>query len=138
MEDMKTDKDIRKFLQDNKIQVPEGDAFIADLVRQIDLLPVPASLRGTDEERIQENMRILSLIREMLRKRCRRQALMALLLNAALSIIMFAALYFLVNPQMPYSSPVIQFVITWRYMFLGAFSLGILAFSLSRTGLFNV
>ena len=138
MEDMKTDKDIRKFLQDNKIQVPEDDAFIADLVRQIDLLPVPASLRGTDEERIQENMRILSLIREMLRKRCRRQALMALLLNAALSIIMFAALYFLVNPQMPYSSPVIQFVITWRYMFMGAFSLGILAFSLSRTGLFNV
>lgn len=138
MEDMKTDEDIRKFLQDNKIQVPEDDAFIADLVRQIDLLPVPASLRGTDEERIQENMRILSLIREMLRKRCRRQALMALLLNAALSIIMFAALYFLVNPQMPYSSPVIQFVITWRYMFLGAFSLGILAFSLSRTGLFNV
>ena len=135
---MKTDKDIRKFLQDNKIQVPEDDAFIADLVRQIDLLPVPASLRGTDEERIQENMRILSLIREMLRKRCRRQALMALLLNAALSIIMFASLYFLVNPQMPYSSPVIQFVITWRYMFLGAFSLGILAFSLSRTGLFNV
>ena len=138
MEDMKTDKDIRKFLQDNKIQVPEDDAFIADLVRQIDLLPVPASLRGTDEERIQENMRILSLIREMLRKRCRRQALMALLLNAAHSIIMFAALYFLVNPQMPYSSPVIQFVITWRYMFLGALSLGILAFSLSRTGLFNV
>ncbi len=138
MEDMKTDKDIRKFLQDNKIQVPEDDVFIADLVRQIDLLPVPASLRGTDEERIQENMRILSLIREMLRKRCRRQALMALLLNAVLSIIMFAALYFLVNPQMPYSSPVIQFVITWRYMFLGAFSLGILAFSLSRTGLFNV
>lgn len=138
MEDMKTDKDIRKFLQDNKIQVPEDDAFIADLVRQIDLLPVPASLRGIDEERIQENMRILSLLREMLRKRCRRQALMALLLNAALSIIMFAALYFLVNPQMPYSSPVIQFVITWRYMFLGAFSLGILAFSLSRTGLFNV
>lgn len=135
---MKTDKDIRKFLQDNKIQVPEDDAFIADLVRQIDLLPVPASLRGTDAERIQENMRILSLIREMLRKRCRRQALMALLLNAALSIIMFAALYFLVNPQMPYSSPVIQFVITWRYMFLGVLSLGILAFSLSRTGLFNV
>lgn len=135
---MKTDKDIRKFLQVNKIQVPEDDAFIADLVRQIDLLPVPASLRGTDEERIQENMRILSLIREMLRKRCRRQALMALLLNAALSIIMFAALYFLVNPQIPYSSPVIQFVITWRYMFLGVLSLGILAFSLSRTGLFKV
>ena len=135
---MKTDKDIRKFLQDNKIQVTEDDAFIADLVRQIDLLPVPASLRGTDEERIQENMRILSLIREMLRKRCRRQALMALLLNAVLSMIMFAALYFLVNPQIPYSSPVIQFVITWRYMFLGVLSLGILAFSLSRTGLFNV
>lgn len=138
MEDMKTDKDIRKFLQDNKIQVPEDDAFIADLVRQIDLLPVPASLRGTDEERIQENMRILSLIREMLRKRCRRQAAKTLLLNAVLSMIMFAAIYFLVNPQMPYSSPVIQFVITWRYMFLGALSLGILAFSLSRTGLFNV
>lgn len=135
---MKTDKDIRKFLQDNKIQVPDDDAFIADLVRQIDLLPVPASLRGTDEERIQENMRILSLIREMLRKRCRRQAAKTLLLNAVLSMIMFAAIYFLVNPQMPYSSPVIQFVITWRYMFLGVLSLGILAFSLSRTGLFNV
>ena len=46
---MKTEKDIRKFFQDKKIPVLKDDAFMADLVRQIDLLPVPASLNGVDK-----------------------------------------------------------------------------------------
>lgn len=134
MEDMKTEKDIRKFLQDNKIQVPEDDAFMADLIRQIDLLPVPASLNGTDEERVQENMRILVLIREMLKKRCRHQAIRTLAIDAVLCILLFMAVYLLL-PVLPESSPAIQFVIVWKNTVLGTICLGILLFSLSQTGL---
>ncbi len=122
---MKTEKDIRKFIQDNRITVPKDDAFMKELVRQIELLPVPASLSGNDEEKIQENLRILSLIRQALKKRHRRQAVKTLILNAVLCVIMIAGVYFFVDP-------------IWKYIILGVSGLVTLAFSLSRNGLFNV
>ena len=122
---MKTEKDIRKFIQDNRITVPKDDAFMKELVRQIELLPTPASLSGNDEEKIQENLRILSLIRQALKKRHRRQAVKTLILNAVLCVIMIAGVYFFVDP-------------IWKYIILGVSGLVTLAFSLSRNGLFNV
>lgn len=122
---MKTEKDIRKFIQDNRITVPKDDAFMKELVRQMELLPTPASLSGNDEEKIQENLRILSLIRQALKKRHRRQAVKTLILNAVLCVIMIAGVYFFVDP-------------IWKYIILGVSGLVTLAFSLSRNGLFNV
>ena len=122
---MKTEKDIRKFIQDNRITVPKDDSFMKELVRQMELLPTPASLNGNDEEKIQENLRILSLIRQALKKRHRRQAVKTLILNAVLCVIMIAGVYFFVEP-------------IWKYIILGVSGLVTLAFSLSRNGLFNV
>lgn len=122
---MKTEKDIRKFIQDNRITVPKDDAFMKELVRQMELLPTPASLSGNDEEKIQENLRILSLIRQALKKRHRRQAVKTLILNAVLCVIMIAGVYLFVDP-------------IWKYIILGVSGLVTLAFSLSRNGLFNV
>ena len=122
---MKTEKDIRKFIQDNRITVPKDDAFMKELVRQMEFLPVPASLKGDDEEKIQENLRILSLIRQALKKRHRRQAVKTLILNAVLCVIMIAGVYLFVDP-------------IWKYIILGVSGLVTLAFSLSRNGLFNV
>lgn len=134
---MKTEKDIRKFFQDNKIPVPEDDAFMADLVRQIDLLPVPASLNGVDEEKIQENMRILALIREALRKRYRRQAVKTLIIDIVLCSILFVAVYFLL-PRLSEGSSVVQFVLAWKNLIFSAMCLGVLAFSFSQTGMMKV
>lgn len=123
-------------MQDNRIPVPKDDRFMVELIRQIDQLPTPASLSGRDEDRIKENMRILEAIRTVLKKRCRRQALLALLLNAVLLAVAYAVVFMLVLPEVSYASPAVQTLMTWRYTILGVFSLGILAYSLYRAGLY--
>ena len=134
---MKTEKDIRKFIQDNKIPVPKDEAFMADLVRQIDILPVPASLNGVDEERIQENMRILALIRDMLRKRYRRQAAKTLIIDIALCSVLFVAVYLLL-PRFSEGSSAVQFILAWKNLIFSSMCLGVLAFTFSRTGMMQV
>lgn len=135
---MKTEKDIRKFMQDNRIQVPKDDRFMEDLIRQINLLPVPASLNGSSEDRIMENQRLLEMIRQAMKRRYRRQALVTLLLDVAIMSALFMAVYLFVMPQMPYSSPVVQALIQWRYALLGVVGLGVLSFSMSKTGLLRI
>lgn len=134
---MKTDTEIRKFIQDNKIQIPKDDAFMADFIRQIDLLPVPASLSGGDEERIQENLRILSLIREALRKRYRRQAIKTLAINIVLCVILFVAVYIFL-PQFSAGSSVVQFILVWKNLIFCTLCLGVIAFSFYQTGMIKV
>lgn len=134
---MKTDTEIRKFIQDNKIQIPKDDAFMADFIRQIDLLPVPASLSGGDEERIQENLRILSLIREALRKRYRRQAIKTLAIDIVLCVILFVAVYIFL-PQFSAGSSVVQFILVWKNLIFGILCLGVIAFSFYQTGMIKV
>ena len=60
---MKTEQDIRKFMQENRIPVPKDSAFMDDLLRQINSLPVPASLSGT-EDKVQENIRMVKTVLE--------------------------------------------------------------------------
>lgn len=89
---MKTEQDIRRFMQENKTPVPGNDAFMANLIRQIDSLPVPASLAGSDAE-IQENIRKVKEIFQGQAKRRRRQAVIASLVSVALCAAIFIAGY---------------------------------------------
>ena len=111
-------------MQDNRISVPQDDAFMEELVRQINLLPTPASLSGTDT--IQDNLRILQTIRIAMKKRHRRQALLL-----ALTDIAICAAIFLVGHLLPAtaSSPALQLLITWRYLILGLMSLAVVCMS---------
>lgn len=118
---MAIEKDIRKFMQDNRISVPQDDAFMEDLVRQINLLPTPASLSETDT--IQDNLRILQTVRMAMKKRHRRQALLLVLADIAICAAIFLVGHLLLPATA--SSPALQLLITWRYLILGLMSLSV-------------
>ncbi|MBQ6709457.1 MAG: hypothetical protein IJN26_02005 [Bacteroidales bacterium] len=120
---MATEKDIKRFMQDHRIPVPKDDRFMDELVRQIDLLPVPASLSGRDEEKLNESLRIVGLIRATFRRRYRRQALLLVLADIAICAAIFLIGHLLLPATA--SSPVLEFIITWRYLLLGLMSLSV-------------
>lgn len=108
-------------MQDNKISVPQDDAFIEELVRQINLLPTPASLSEADT--IQDNLRILQTIRMTIKKRRRMQALLLVLTDIAIC----AAIFLIGHILLPVttSSSALQFLHTWHYLLLGLISLSV-------------
>ena len=110
-------------MQDHRIPVPKDDRFMDELVRQIDLLPVPASLSGRDEEKLNESLRIVGLIRATFRRRYRRQALLLVLADIAICAAIFLVGYLLLPTTA--SSPALQLLITWRYLILGLMSLSV-------------
>ena len=109
-------------MQDHRIPVPKDDRFMDELVRQIDLLPVPASLSGRDEEKLNESLRIVGLIRATFRRRYRRQALLLVLADIAICAAIFLIGYLLLPATA--SSPVLE-IITWRCLLLGLMSLSV-------------
>lgn len=110
-------------MQDHRIPVPKDDRFMDELVRQIDLLPVPASLSGRDEEKLNESLRIVGLIRATFRRRYRRQALLLVLADIAICAAIFLIGHLLFPATA--SSPVLELIITWRYLLLGLMSLSV-------------
>lgn len=114
-------------MQDNRIPVPKDDRFMDELVRQIDLLPVPASLSGRDEEKLNESLRIVGLIRATFRRRYRRQALAVLIADIVICSVICLIGYLVLTPEMT-STPVLQFLYTWRYLFIGIINVGLLFF----------
>ena len=110
-------------MQDHRIPVPKDDRFMDELVRQIDLLPVPASLSGRDEEKLNESLRIVGLIRATFRRRYRRQALLLVLADIAICAAIFLIGHLLLPATA--SSPVLELTITWRYLLLGLMSLSV-------------
>lgn len=98
-----------------------------ELVRQIDLLPVPASFSGRDEEKLNESLRIVGLIRATFRRRYRRQALLLVLTDIAICAAIFLVGHLLFPATA--SSPALQLLITWRYLILGLMSLSVICMS---------
>lgn len=114
-------------MQDHRIPVPKDDRFMDELVRQIDLLPVPASLSGRDEEKLNESLRIVGLIRATFRRRYRRQALAVLIADIVICSVICLIGYLVLTPEMT-STPVLQFLYTWRYLFIGIINVCLLFF----------
>ena len=122
---MKTEQDIRIFMQENRIPVPKDAAFMNDLIRQINLLPTPSGLAEKDEG-IQENIRMVKTILESIKRYNRKQALILVLVNMLLSMAVFATGYFLFVPEVS------------TYVFMGLICLAVLVVTVSFTDLVRI
>ena len=135
---MKTEQDIRRFIQENRIPLPKNSAFMDELVRQINLLPTPASLTER-EAKIQENMRMLTAVMEAVRKHNRKQILLLALVNVIICIPVFCAGYFFITPQfLAGDSIVIALILQWRYALLGFICIAVLAATVSQSDIVRI
>lgn len=91
---MSTDKEIRKFIKDNMPDVKGSDRFMSDLVRQIELLPVPSSLSGKSEEDIQASKSLVMSVARQLKRRSRIRAVLAAVSMMAVLMLVVGVLYF--------------------------------------------
>lgn len=121
------EKEIRQFIHDNMPQVRGSEAFMAELVRQIELLPTPASLSGRTEEEKQADIKaIMSLVRSI--KRRNRLTALAVGAGAVAVLACIVSAVFMITP-------VRDFVIS-NYIYIAiAFTAAILAcaFIIPRT-----
>jgi hypothetical protein len=135
---MKTEQDIRRFIQENRIPLPKNSAFMDELVRQINLLPTPASLTER-EARIQENMRMLTAVMEAVRKHNRKQILLLALVNVIICMPIFCAGYFFITPQfLAGDSMIIALILQWRYALLGFICIAVLAATVSQSDIVRI
>ena len=135
---MKTEQDIRRFVQENRIPVPKDSAFMDELVRQINLLPTPASLVDRDA-RIQENIRVFTAVMDAVRKHNRKQILLLALVNVIICISIFIAGYFLLTPQiLTGDSAAVTYMIQWRHVLLGFICLAAIAVTVSRSDIVRI
>ena len=135
---MKTEQDIRRFIQENRIPLPKNSSFMDELVRQINLLPTPASLTER-EAKIQENMRMLTAVMEAVRKHNRKQVLLLALVNVIICMPIFCAGYFFITPQfLAGDSIVIALILQWRYALLGFICIAVLAATVSQSDIVRI
>ena len=135
---MKTEQDIRRFMQENRIPVPKDGAFMDELVRQINQLPVPASLSDRDA-RIKENLSMLSAVMQVVRKHNRKQMLLLALVNVIICIPVFCAGYFFITPQyLTGGSLIVALILQWRYALTGFICLAVLVVTVSQSDIVRI
>jgi len=135
---MKTEQDIIMFMQENRIPVPKDNAFMDELVRQINLLPVPSSLADRDAK-VQENIRMLTAVMDVVRKYNRKQIVRLAVVNVIICISIFIAGYFLLTPQiLTGESAAVVFMIQWRHVLMGFICLAAIATTVSRSDIVRI
>ena len=131
-------QNIRLLLQENRTLVLKDNTFMDELVRQINLLPTPASLTER-EARIQENMRMLTAVMEAVRKHNRKQILLLALVNVIICMPIFCAGYFFITPQfLTGDSIFIALILQWRYALLGFICIAVLAATVSQSDIVRI
>lgn len=132
---MTTEKDIRKFIQDNKIRLPKDDGFMEDLLRQIDLLPTPASLSldcavgaaggshnaGGVSDR-DEKSRLISAIGDALKRRNRKIAIEVVITNmifCGLIVLLVFLVDLFFSETLAMDSGLLNGVMNLRYLICG-------------------
>ena len=119
---MATDNEIRKFIRDNMPQVKGNNRFMDELVRQIELLPVPASLAGKSEEEIRSAVDLIWATARKIKRRNRIKALSVTFLSI-ICLAVLLAVYYMV--------PQVHELVAQNYVYiLAAFSAVILAAAL--------
>jgi uncharacterized membrane protein len=109
-----------------------------ELVRQINLLPTPASLTER-EAKIQENMRMLAAVMEAVRKHNRKQILLLALVNVIICMPIFCAGYIFITPQfLAGDSMIIALILQWRYALLGFICIAVLAATVSQSDIVRI
>lgn len=83
---MKKDKDIRAFMHENREVFADNDAFMADFIRKMDKLPVPASFEKIDEGRRKMELDVVSVAFSSMRRRNLRRVF------AAVSVVVLACI----------------------------------------------
>ncbi len=132
---MRTDREIRKFMRDNRIQVPKNDRFMSELVRQIDLLPPPAAFNGSEEELLRQKRLLVEEIRAYLRRYLRRKAIATLFINAVICLVMLLTVFLAASSESSDPSPLLSFIKEWSYIISGVLCIFSFAISLRITGL---
>lgn len=87
------DSEIRKFIHDNMPQIEDNGRFMAELVRQIELLPTPASLSGKSEEEKQANIKMIMDIARSIKRRNRANAVVFSILAVVILTVAVAAMF---------------------------------------------
>ncbi len=135
---MKTEQDIRKFMQENRIPLPKDSAFMDELIRQIDLLPVPASL-SDHNDKVQENIRMLTAVMDAVRRHNRKQSRRLAFVNVLISISIFIAGYFLITPQfLTGDSAAVMLILQWRHALMGFMCIAALVVTVSRSDIVRI
>lgn len=121
----------------NRPSVPVDDGFMEDLVRQIDLLPVPASLNGKDDVACQEKILKIMDMSAKKKESDRRHAIAVASVSvicAVLSLVLISLL-----PEVKVQAPEYESIfVVLRYMVAGAVGLFVMAVSVRRSNLSSI
>lgn len=134
---MVTEKEIRKFFMQNRPSVPVDDGFMEDLVRQIDLLPVPASLNGKDDAACQEKILKIMDMSAKKKESDRRHAIAVASVSVICAVLSLALISLL--PEVKVQAPEYESIfVVLRYMVAGAVGLFVMAVSVRRSNLSSI
>lgn len=122
----------------NRPSVPEDDGFMEDLVRQIDLLPVPASLSGGDDNVFRE--KILERIKELadMKKKSGRRRAVAVAAVSVLCAFISLALLSLFPGMKTQAAEYAYLIDMCRYVAAGLTALCVLAVAVRRGDLYSI